>query len=129
MKIIILLLCIFVALSTQNEGPDKYIQIFAECGKENNITPEQAEEIKNMTFPNAPNVKCFFKCSMVKMNTMNADTNETDYDLLIKMEMDGTTVETRTEIVNACKNINNDDGCELAYEFSMCCMKNSPKST
>ncbi|KAF5297549.1 hypothetical protein FQR65_LT09980 [Abscondita terminalis] len=127
MKIIVLFLFVFVALSTQDKVDSKYMQIFTDCAKENNITPEQTEEMKKHNFPNVPNIKCFFKCCMVKLNTMNADTNAIDYDKIIKMEIPGTTTEMRTEIVNACKNIKKSNGCELAYEFSMCCFKHAPK--
>ncbi|KAF5274816.1 hypothetical protein FQR65_LT00399 [Abscondita terminalis] len=125
MKIIIVLLCAFVALSTQDQASeDSMKKIFVECGKENNITAEQGKQIEKKNFPNEPNVKCFLKCGMVKMNLMNGDTNAIDYDKIINTDLPQTTTESRTKVVNACKNINNSNGCELAYDFTLCWIKN-----
>ncbi|KAF5287811.1 hypothetical protein FQR65_LT12179 [Abscondita terminalis] len=91
------------------------------CQTETNVDPEVAQNFyKQFYFPNDKNFQCYVKCIAVKLNFMDS-SGKINVDVLTEA-----TDKESGQIAEECsKLLTKTDLCEIAFEFSTCCMKKS----
>ncbi|KAF2902995.1 hypothetical protein ILUMI_03194 [Ignelater luminosus] len=122
--IAILALAVLVRKTNQQLKDPEFMKTYegyrAACTKE--VGLEEAYVIKVWSekhFPNDDKLKCYFKCTSMKLGVMD-ETGDIIDDNLRKVAAQFNDDETKTEIVTECGAIKGSNLCETAFTLMAC---------